>query len=344
MTTSRPLRPNLEQYKKQAKELLKAYQVGNTEARERIHANRQRDGDACLADAQLALAREHGQPSWPKFKERIAAVHDLGEALRGGGDADRVEDLVRRHPDIVHSRPWPQWDAATPLDIAAGMSVWHRPDMRKIAALMLKNGAPDSIHAAARTGLQDQVEAALAQDPDLLNTRDARDATPLYYAACVYGAHKEAEAVAAWLIEQGAEIDIFVAATCVQRDRVTELLGAEPDLATATDPYGMTALHWAVRPRPRWWCDDLQIAITEDLLAAGAAIDAVNDTEDGMQVIHHACEWSVCNDHIALLLERGADLNATAANAWTPLDYALDRDRPETARFLLERGAKTGAG
>jgi ankyrin repeat protein len=62
MTTPLPAAPSLEQLRKQAKELV----------RERRHA----DQPLRLSDAQLALAREYGFPSWPRLKayvERVAA-------------------------------------------------------------------------------------------------------------------------------------------------------------------------------------------------------------------------------------------------------------------------------
>jgi ankyrin repeat protein len=76
-----PGRPNLEQYKKQAKELLQAHRAADPEAIRRIHRHhptlhRLPVADiACahftLTDAQLILAREHGFESWPKFAAHL---------------------------------------------------------------------------------------------------------------------------------------------------------------------------------------------------------------------------------------------------------------------------------
>ena len=65
-----PVRPNLEQYKKQAKELLAAWKAGDTAALARIGAHR-RTSQVTLADAQFVIAREHGFDSWPKFSRHI---------------------------------------------------------------------------------------------------------------------------------------------------------------------------------------------------------------------------------------------------------------------------------
>ena len=76
-----PVRPNLEQYRKQAKDLLKnvvaAVPVAVT--RIRTHHPRLQDLPAAdiqrmpfkLADAQLVIAREHGFASWQKFSKQV---------------------------------------------------------------------------------------------------------------------------------------------------------------------------------------------------------------------------------------------------------------------------------
>ena len=66
-------RPSLEQYKKQAKELLRDAAAGQPAALARVIRQHPRFRDLnpnpspriALADAQLVLAREHGYESWP---------------------------------------------------------------------------------------------------------------------------------------------------------------------------------------------------------------------------------------------------------------------------------------
>ena len=60
MSRDLPPNPNLEHLKKQAKALLDTM--------------RQRNADATLVDAQHALAREYGFPSWPKLKAHVEAA------------------------------------------------------------------------------------------------------------------------------------------------------------------------------------------------------------------------------------------------------------------------------
>jgi uncharacterized protein len=52
------MRPNLEQLRKQAKELVKAARAGDEQARARLGPH-----EPILARAQLVLAREHGYGS-----------------------------------------------------------------------------------------------------------------------------------------------------------------------------------------------------------------------------------------------------------------------------------------
>jgi hypothetical protein len=67
--SSLPERPSLEQLQKLAKELLRQRRAGDPAAASRLGA-----ADACLADAQFVIAREHGFESWAKLKHHIEAV------------------------------------------------------------------------------------------------------------------------------------------------------------------------------------------------------------------------------------------------------------------------------
>ena len=99
-----PASPDLNQYKKQAKELARACRAGHPDALGRMRKHhpetgilRLRSGQASgqgtegqslkLADAQLVLAREHGFASWPKFAAEI-------ERRRAERAADEVRDPV----------------------------------------------------------------------------------------------------------------------------------------------------------------------------------------------------------------------------------------------------------
>lgn len=83
-----PVRPSLDQYRRQAKELLRGIRAGDPAAIARFrryHPEFRRDGNGeirpqaiRLADAQWVLAREHGFASWPKFARHLRRVIEAG--------------------------------------------------------------------------------------------------------------------------------------------------------------------------------------------------------------------------------------------------------------------------
>jgi len=118
--------PHLDQYRKQAKELLRDARDANTAAETRIRkhhprlrnfAAEQRPG-LTLADAQFVLAREHGYASWPEFAQHIETLRIIRslEDLRdphnaflevacvdrhgwhGSGSLEHAEMLLARYP------------------------------------------------------------------------------------------------------------------------------------------------------------------------------------------------------------------------------------------------------
>ena len=65
-----PVRPNLEQLKHQAKDLLRAIRTGDEDAISDLRESRPdpiAPSDAKLADAQLALAKSYGASSWTRL-------------------------------------------------------------------------------------------------------------------------------------------------------------------------------------------------------------------------------------------------------------------------------------
>lgn len=117
---SLPPRPSLEQYKKQAKDLLKACRAEDPEAIRRINHQRPRasetDGEltasgCTLAESQFAIAREHGFESWPKFSKHLqglanGAVRQYESAVDAmvRGDVAVLESLLDSDPGLVRER------------------------------------------------------------------------------------------------------------------------------------------------------------------------------------------------------------------------------------------------
>ncbi|UCC82144.1 MAG: ankyrin repeat domain-containing protein [Gemmatimonadota bacterium] len=145
-------------------------------------------------------------------------------------------------------------------------------------------------------------------------------------------------ALAAWALlaavpvcAQGAR-EFVAAARRGDENAVRRALEADPELVSATDALGMTALDWAATGE-HWH-------IFRQLVAAGAPVNRVGF--DGGTVMHRACHYDR-PDMVELLLEAGADIGVQ--NQWgrTPLHVAARRGCSDVAALLLARGADPDA-
>jgi ankyrin repeat protein len=153
-----PVRPNLDQLKHQAKDLLRAVQQNDQAAIAELRKHHPRQGtkaiepaDAKLADAQAALARSYGLPSWP----RLVTACCLTDAI-WRGDADAVRSLILKDPRLLHeaARGVPDSNWGPPMSYAANVG------QDAIIAMLREMGAEDLQHAFDRACLQGQIETA----------------------------------------------------------------------------------------------------------------------------------------------------------------------------------------
>jgi hypothetical protein len=97
MSSTLPTRPNIDQLKRQAKDLLRAYQAGDRAAQQLVA--RHLPGTAPLpfrlSGAQLVIAREYGFASWPRLVEHIKAAVTPPMPRPGRAEA-RLARLARR--------------------------------------------------------------------------------------------------------------------------------------------------------------------------------------------------------------------------------------------------------
>lgn len=99
---------DLDQYKAQAKDLLKQIRTAEPDAIQRVQTNHPEHKKAVrsnffqLADAQLVVARENGFGSWAKFKEHVLLAKAI--ALLDAGDAPTLDKLLDTHPETVGYR------------------------------------------------------------------------------------------------------------------------------------------------------------------------------------------------------------------------------------------------
>lgn len=94
---------NVEQLRKQAKDLLRAARAGETAAGERIAARHPAPPESIkLADTQLVIAREHGFPSWPKLRAYVERITKHGPALEHPFE-DNVDYYAERADGLLAS-------------------------------------------------------------------------------------------------------------------------------------------------------------------------------------------------------------------------------------------------
>jgi ankyrin repeat protein len=91
---------NLEQLRKQAKELVKAARDGDEEALGRLAGR-----EPILARAQLVVAREHGYASWPALLAAAEADAERFVLLATDRQRQRAETMLAARPEIERD-PW----------------------------------------------------------------------------------------------------------------------------------------------------------------------------------------------------------------------------------------------
>jgi len=233
-TRTLPGHPDLEQLKRQAKELLNAFAAGDPRAVEEVHAHYHDAGADrfALHHAQLVLARAYGFESWPKLKTFVegATVAHLHEAVRAG-DLDGVRRLLAARPELVN------FDRAENDEHKAlHVAVLHQQPA--MVRLLMQRGAdarcgiwPHRVATGALTIAEERGYDAIAA---IITEEERRRHRP----AAALGERTLAELIAAF--DAGDE------------DAILAIVGAHPDFAGMRSADGYTPLHWAAaRALPR---------------------------------------------------------------------------------------------
>jgi hypothetical protein len=148
-----PVRPDLDQLRHQAKDLLRAIRRGDPDALAELreHYSTPPSPDTVkLADAQFALARSYGASSWP----RLVLSCELIDAI-WNDDAAAVRRMVLEHPTLLHedagirNNNW-----GPPLSYAANLG------RNRIIEMLHELGATDLEHGIGRAVLQSRIETA----------------------------------------------------------------------------------------------------------------------------------------------------------------------------------------
>ena len=99
--------PDIDQLRRQARELLEAYRAQSLDAIIEVTAHHRTATPETFAlhDAQFVLARSYGFESWPKLKAAVEGVTTkrLHEAVKKG-DLDAARALLARRPEIEIGR------------------------------------------------------------------------------------------------------------------------------------------------------------------------------------------------------------------------------------------------
>lgn len=149
-----PVRPDLDQLKHQAKDVLRAIRGGDAAAIGELrafHPGGVEPADAKLADAQLVVARTYEASNWTRLVQSVQLANAIWD-----DDLDTVRELVGRNPRLLHEhvliRTNSNW--GPPMTYAANLG------RDRIIRFLHGLGATDLESAAGRAALQGKVETA----------------------------------------------------------------------------------------------------------------------------------------------------------------------------------------
>jgi len=336
MTEPLPVRTNLEQLRRRAKELLRDAKAGDPEALGRVRAVGDR---LTVASAQLALAREHGFASWPRLKREV----ERREILTGR-DLDRLRSMLSGEPELAPLKleHWSDHEQAAPLGFMAMLRFdadrlglpRELPGTGAVAQALIDAGAPvdgdpddkeTPLTTAASYGDAEVAKVLIDAGADV-NARSAPDSggvpggSALLHAA-VFGMTD----VLDLLVEAGAEVTSLEEAAAA--GDVDGWLTPEPDPQAR-----IRALVFAA--------DHERLAVIDRLIDAGTPVDAFDEVW-GRRALQVAAE----NGRLASLrrlLEHGADPNLRDREGRTALDRC--RGQEEVEAILRPLTARAGDG
>ena len=341
MTQSLPANPSLENLKKQAKTLQKAWRTGAAEAITRIRAVHPRYGGLSdeqlravkprLTDCQFVLAREAGFESWPQLKVAV-------QAARRELPNEFVETACLCYDD-------PHYDYRT-------FHVRAHEMLRKSPWLAKAN-----IWCAAAAGHAGAVRTFLDAQPELVNSPGPHGWVPLI-CAC-YSRVKPLDAthstfdVAKLLLDRGADPNAYI---LKHNDPPGSDRARRFTALTGLFGGGSTGLA-NQSPHPRWRelaelllarganpADEQVLSINQDaclemLLQHGLKPDAMGP--GGVTLMGRALSQSVRRgdaESVRLLLAHHARTDEKF-NGKIPWEHAMRLGRLEVARLLEEAGA-----
>lgn len=362
-----PYRPNFDQFRRQAKDLLKAYRAGDPNAvaevarHEQVPAsNTSRPTAFALHDAQRVLARSYGFPSWQKLKSYVQTLEPYWRPFEPKSDDDANRFL--RLACITY------FDGDHPSRrVRARQLFAEKPHLARA-----------NIYTAAAVGDVAAVADFLAKGADVHAKGGPFNWEPLLYAAysrldSEAAGHSTLEA-ARLVIEQGADPNAgFLWEGGYLFTALTGVLGlGEDDVFRGEGPL------WQP-PHQRW------VEFARLLLEAGADPNDNQGLYNRMQypndahlkllfeyglgkdrggpwferffrhwphstmprspadMLAYQLRWAIASgyfDRAKLLVENGVDVNRAQPGGVTPYAVAVSNGHQEIAEYLVARGAK----
>jgi ankyrin repeat protein len=302
---------DLDQLRKQAKELVRAARAGEPEALERIGGR-----EPILARAQLVVAREQGYASWPRLVAAAGAGADAFVLAATDRRRGRAEAMLAARPDLADD-PW------------AGLVLGRGWDGDPNAPGGPRGWAP--LHYATHSvftpsGLVRELLERGA-DPNATYVNEYGPMSALYGAA---GVVHDPE-LTRLLLEHGADPDDGESVYHSTEAESTECLRLLLEHGAATR--GTNALAHAL--------DDDREEHVRLLLEAGA------DAGEG-SLVAHAVRRGRGPAFVRLLAEHGADVDRAGGETWrgevplrTPYQHAVLRNRADVVAELERLGAST---
>ena len=367
--TPLPKQPDLEHLRKRAKELLRAARRGEPGAvaglRSAVPRLSRLDGTALasaarLADAQQAIAVQHGLASWAKLLRAVEESQPLAvqcerllAAIRDRKPRVAVSVLAR-HPKAGVATPWTAAATGQPsalvqlLDARADFATMPHPGDSFPPILYAAASMLHRRNAATAAGIRQCVELLLAHGADansfiLADAADPASRIPALYFACMAD---HAELVELLLVHGANPNDgesIYHAAEHDHRASLEVLLrrGADP---------GSRHRHWKNTPLYflagyKEFHPQCKIATRGMawLLEHGADPNVTSYATEETP-LHRFAAYGRGAAAAEMLLRHGAAIDQPRADGRTAYALAVRNGNAAMAEYLSARGASTAAG
>jgi uncharacterized protein len=180
-----------------------------------------------------------------------------------------------------------------------------------------------------RRGETAEIAAAVEENPGLASFRDAQGVSAL-----MWSIYTRQPLIRDFLRVHAGELDIHEAAAMGECGRLHQLIASDAMLARAVSADGWPPLHLsAAFATPE---------AVELLLEHGAHIHQVSHNPMRNQALHACIALGNSVESLRLLLEAGADVNATQAGGYTPLHQAAANGNAAAIELLLAHKAGKG--